>query len=191
MSVQSAVSLRRKTAERAGRFAGRLSRLMRVGAGESVAGKVAFAVDPTLLRTLGDSLPNGSVVVLGTNGKTSTTAMIARILSADSSRVVTNATGANLVGGVVGALIAGRGGDVGVIEVDEVVAGRVAEAVRPRVIVWTNVFRDQLDRYGEVDLILGYLSAAAEGLAPDGTLVVDADDPGLVAAAERSGKHIT
>jgi UDP-N-acetylmuramyl tripeptide synthase len=191
MSLPTAHRLRRSSAMPIGRLAGRVSRLMRIGAGESVVGKVAVALDPTLLRTLGESLPNGSVMVLGTNGKTSTTAMITRILSASSDDVVTNATGANLVGGVVGALMAGRGGDIGVIETDEVVAGRVAEALRPRVIVWTNVFRDQLDRYGEVDLILGYLSVAAEGLHPEGTLVVDADDPGLVGAAERSGKRVT
>jgi UDP-N-acetylmuramyl tripeptide synthase len=188
-NADNLLSLRGRTAQSIGRLAGRASRAMRVGAGESVAGKVAFAVDPTLMEALARSLRGGSVMVLGTNGKTSTTAMIARVLAAGGTSVVTNATGANLVGGVVGALMSGHG-DVGVIEVDEVVAGRVAEALRPHVIVWTNVFRDQLDRYGEVDLILGYLSAAAAGLHPDGNLVVDADDPGLVAAAQESGKRV-
>jgi UDP-N-acetylmuramyl tripeptide synthase len=186
----SLLSLRGRTARSLGRLAGTMSRALRIGAGESVVGKIATAVDPTLLRELARGLPDGSVVVLGTNGKTSTTAMIARGATFAGKGVVTNATGANLVGGVVGALMGGVAGELGVIEVDEVVASRVAEALRPKVMVWTNVFRDQLDRYGEVDLILGYLARAADGLHPDGVLVVDADDPGLVAAAQRSGKRV-
>jgi len=185
------VSLRARTAKSLGRLAGTMSRALRLGAGESVVGKIATAVDPTLLRELAKSMSDGSVVVLGTNGKTSTTAMIARGATFAGRSVVTNATGANLVGGVVGALMgAAATAELGVIEVDEVVAPRVSEALRPRVMVWTNVFRDQLDRYGEVDLILSYLARAAEGLHPDGALVVDADDPGLVAAAQRSGKRV-
>ena len=184
-------SFRGRTARTLGRLARRVSRALRLGAGESVVGRVATAVDPSLLANLARNLEEGSVIVLGTNGKTSTTAMIARAATFAGRKVVTNATGANLVGGVVGALMGGLPAELGVIEVDEVVAGRVAAALRPRVIVWTNVFRDQLDRYGEVDLILGYLSRAAEGLADDGTLVVDADDPGLVAAAQASGKAVT
>ena len=186
----SVPTLRARTARGLGRLAGTMSRALRLGAGESVVGKVATAVDPTLLRELAKNLSDGSVVVLGTNGKTSTTAMIARGATFAGRDVVTNATGANLVGGVVGALMGAREARLGVIEVDEVVAPRVAEALRPRVMVWTNVFRDQLDRYGEVDLILSYLARAAGGLHEDGTLVVDADDPGLVAAAERSGKRV-
>jgi lipid II isoglutaminyl synthase (glutamine-hydrolysing) len=187
----SVPTLRSKTAQTLGRLAGTMSRALRLGAGESVVGRVATAVDPTLLRELAKTLKDGSVVVLGTNGKTSTTAMIARGAAFAGKGVVTNATGANLVGGVVGALMGATAtAELGVIEVDEVVAPRVAEALRPRVMVWTNVFRDQLDRYGEVDLILSYLARAAEGLHPEGTLVVDADDPGLVAAAQRSGKPV-
>jgi lipid II isoglutaminyl synthase (glutamine-hydrolysing) len=184
-------SLRARAAQRLGRLAGVISRGLRLGAGQSVVGRVATAVDPSLLASLARSLTDGSVIVLGTNGKTSTTAMIARAATFAGRNVVTNATGANLVGGVVGALMGGGPAEVGVIEVDEVVAPRVSAALRPNVLVWTNVFRDQLDRYGEVDLILQYLSRAADGLDDEGTLVVDADDPGLVSAAQRSGKRVS
>src|SRR5439155_23363835 len=74
----SVLSLRGRTAQSLGRLAGTMSRALRLGAGESVIGKVATAVDPTLLTGLASNLTGGSVVVLGTNGKTSTTAMIAR-----------------------------------------------------------------------------------------------------------------
>jgi UDP-N-acetylmuramyl tripeptide synthase len=186
----SVLSARGRTAQSLGRLAGQVSRRLRIGAGESVVGKVATAVDPSLLATLACNLRDGSVMILGTNGKTSTTAMIARATTFAGRKIVTNATGANLVGGVVGALMAGLPAELGVIEADEVVAGRIAAALRPRVMVWTNVFRDQLDRYGEVDLILGYLARAAHGLDDGGTLVADADDPGLVAAAQASGKRV-
>lgn len=190
VSDQRLLSLRGRAAQSLGRLAGVLSRRLRIGAGQSVVGRVATAVDPSLLASLAHGLKDGCVIVLGTNGKTSTTAMIARAATFAGRNVVTNATGANLVGGVVGALMGGGPGELGIIEVDEVVAGRVAGALRPQVLVWTNVFRDQLDRYGEVDLILGYLARAADALADDGTLVVDADDPGLVAAAEKTGKRV-
>ena len=185
------LSLRGRAAQNLGRLAGVLSRALRLGAGQSVVGRIANTVDPSLLGSLARSLTGGSVIILGTNGKTSTTAMIARAATFAGRNVVTNATGANLVGGVVGALMGGGPAELGVIEADEVVAPRVAAALRPRVLVWTNVFRDQLDRYGEVDLILGYLSRAADGLAENGTLVVDADDPGLVSAAQRTGKQVS
>jgi len=185
------VPIRRRAAVGLGRLAGSMSRALRVGAGQSVVGKVASSVDPSLLGALAAELRTGSVMVLGTNGKTSTTAMIARTVGATGRTVVTNASGANLVGGVVGALMGIQPADIAVLEADEVVAPRVAAALRPRVLVWTNVFRDQLDRYGEVDLVLRYLTQAATFLRPDGTLVVCADDPGLVAAAQRSQRRVS
>jgi len=182
------MSLRRTIAGRTGRLVGSASRLLRVGAGEAVTGKLAHAIDPTLFPTLARDVPEGFVVVMGTNGKTSTAAMLTRVLTAHDRRVVTNATGANLVGGVVGALIKHPRAEIGVLEVDEAAARSIVPTLEPKLMIWTNVLRDQLDRYFETDIVLRHLENAAESL--NGTLIVNADDPGLVGAAERSGKPV-
>jgi UDP-N-acetylmuramyl tripeptide synthase len=182
------MSLRQAIAGRTGRLVGSASRLIGFGAGEAVTGKLAHAIDPTLFGSLVRRVPQGFVVVMGTNGKTSTAAMLTRVLRAAHRNVVTNATGANLVGGVVGALLKQRGADIGVLEVDEAAARSIVPTLRPNLMIWTNVLRDQLDRYYETDIVLNHLENAAKDL--EGPLVVNADDPGLVGAAERSGKRV-
>lgn len=182
------MKLRQFVAARTGRLVGSASRRVGFGAGEAVTGKLAHAMDPTLFETLAKRVPDGFVVVMGTNGKTSTAAMLTRVLSSQGKRVVTNATGANLIGGVVGSLIKHPHAQIGVIEVDEAAARSIVPTLRPKVMVWTNVLRDQLDRYFETDIVLKHLENAASSL--DGTLIVNADDPGLVGAAQRSGKPV-
>lgn len=182
------MSLRQIVAARTGRLVGSASRVVGFGAGEAVTGKLAHAIDPTLFGSLARRVPDGFVVVMGTNGKTSTAAMLARVLKAEHRDVVTNATGANLVGGVVGALIRHPRAAIGILEVDEAAARGIVPTLRPNLMIWTNVLRDQLDRYFETDIVLKHLENAAASL--DGTLIVNADDPGLVGAAERSGKRV-
>ena len=157
------------------------------GGGTSAPGLVAERVDPGMLSKLTSQLPLGSVVVAGTNGKTTTARMIADILGANQLRVVHNRSGSNLVRGVVSAFAAqatltgAPGGDIGVIETDEAAFPEVVRLVRPRLILLNNLFRDQLDRYGELDSIARSWKATLRTLGEDTTIVYNADDPGLTA----------
>jgi UDP-N-acetylmuramyl tripeptide synthase len=169
------------------RAAGRLSRAAGRGGGTTLPGKLLAALDPGAVEALAADLAGGSVVVSATNGKTTTAAMIASILS-PRSRLAHNAAGANLLSGVASALVAARGAELGLFEVDEAALPEVARLVQPRVVALGNLFRDQLDRYGELELVADRWRRMVDGLPSETTLVVNGDDP-LVAdiAAERRG----
>ena len=111
-----------------------------------------WKADPGAIDRLAERLSLGSALVSATNGKTTTAAMAAEILR-PRLRVAHNASGANLVSGVASTLLASRGAELGLFEVDEAALPEVARRVRPRAIVLGNLFRDQLDRYGELELI--------------------------------------
>ena len=155
------------------------------GGGTAAPGLVADWVDPRLLTKLAGRLTRGVIVVAGTNGKTTTSRMIADILEADGARVVHNRSGSNLIRGVAAAfadqagLGGGPGGDVGVIETDEAAFPEIVRLTNPRVILLNNLFRDQLDRYGELNTIATRWAAAIARLPSSTTLVVNADDPTL------------
>jgi lipid II isoglutaminyl synthase (glutamine-hydrolysing) len=171
------------------RAAGGISRRAGVGGGTSISGLVLERGDPGFVRRRAGRLSDGVVLVSGTNGKTTTTAMIACILEAGGSPVVTNASGANLFRGVAASLLqAPAGATVGVFEVDEGALPRMVREVRPTVLVLTNVFRDQLDRFGEPESVAALLREAAAALPPDATVVVNADDPLL--AHEIVGRRV-
>jgi UDP-N-acetylmuramyl tripeptide synthase len=171
----------------AGQLTAGLSRRLGRGGGTTLPGQVSQWVDRASLRKLGGTLPNGSAVVTGTNGKTTTTRLIASILRESGRRVVHNRSGANLVSGVASALVssahpAGRvRGDVGLFEVDEASVAAVVEALRPRVLAVNNLFRDQLDRYGEVTYVARTWRRAIEHMDAGGALVLNADDPNVAA----------
>ena len=133
-----------------------------------------------------EGFPGGTVLVSGTNGKTTTVAMIRAILKARGIDTVSNESGANLIRGVATALLLQRGGGpMGVFESDEAVLERLVVALKPRVLVLTNVFRDQLDRFAEPELVAEMFRAAA-GRLPEGAVVVaNGDDPLLWSAVER------
>ena len=155
------------------------------GGGTSAPGLVADRVDAGMLAKLTDRLARGTVMVAGTNGKTTTSRMIADLLEAGGMHPVHNRSGSNLVRGVVSAfagqarLSGDPGGDVGVIEADEAALPALLGRVSPRVVLLNNLFRDQLDRYGELDTIARMWRPAIERLGPDSTIVVNADDPTL------------
>ena len=113
-------------------------------------GKVLSALDPDALDRLAERLPLGSALISATNGKTTSAAMAAEILS-PGLRLAHNAAGANLVSGVTSALLSARNAELGLFEVDEAALPEVARRVRPRAICLGNLFRDQLDRYGELE----------------------------------------
>ncbi len=117
-----------------------------------------------------------STLVSATNGKTTTTAMAAEILGA-GRRLAWNRAGANLLSGVASALAAARHADLGLFEVDEGALPEALVRTRPRVVTLGNLFRDQLDRYGELEIVAERWRTALSRLPPDATLVVNADDP--------------
>ena len=177
----------------AARAVGGLARATGRGGGTSLPGKVLTRVEPHAIERLAARLPRGSVVVSATNGKTTTAAMISSVLERAGTRLVHNRAGANMAGGVASALAAAarRGGrvldgDLGLFEVDEFWLGPVVEEVEPRALLLANLFRDQLDRYGELETIADRW-AAIVAARPAGTrLVLNADDP-LVADLGRAG----
>ncbi|NEG54925.1 DUF1727 domain-containing protein [Bifidobacterium sp. SMA15] len=167
------------------------SRLLRHG-GSAFPGKVVETIDPTFLaRTLG-RLPLGVVLVSGTNGKTTTTRMVASMLSDLGLKVFTNPTGSNFTRGVVSALLqqvtlTGRlDADIAVLELDEAYAVHFVKQVRPRYALLLNVMRDQLDRFGEIDNTARLLGHVAE--ATDGVVVLNREDPRIAALADLAPK---
>src|SRR5882762_7584693 len=158
----------------AARAAGTLSRVAGRGGGTTLPGKLLWKLDPGAVDRLARRLPQGSVLVSATNGKTTTTAMVAEILR-PRVRIAHNSSGANLVSGVASTLLASNGAELGLFEVDEGALPEVARRLRPRAVLLGNLFRDQLDRYGELELVAERWHEALAGL-PESVLVVNADD---------------
>jgi lipid II isoglutaminyl synthase (glutamine-hydrolysing) len=160
----------------AARAAGGLSRLARRGGGTTVPGKVLGFLSPDAVEQLARRLPRGTALVSATNGKTTSAAMVAEIIGG-RTRLAHNASGANLVSGVASTLLSVRGAELGLFEVDEAALPEVARRVRPRALALGNLFRDQLDRYGELELVAERWRRAVEELGKETTLVVNGDDP--------------
>jgi lipid II isoglutaminyl synthase (glutamine-hydrolysing) len=158
------------------RAAGRLSRLAGRGGGTTIPGKLLATVDPGALGTLAARLPLGSVLVSATNGKTTTAAMAAEILGGKVA-LAHNRSGANLVSGVASALLEQNGAELGLFEVDEGALPDVARRIRPQAVCLGNLFRDQLDRYGELEHVAEGWRAAVLELDPAAWTIVNADDP--------------
>jgi UDP-N-acetylmuramyl tripeptide synthase len=166
----------------AAKAVGTLARTARRGGGTSLPGKVLTRVEPRAIERLARRLERGSVVISATNGKTTTAAMVASILERGGTRLVHNRAGANMAGGIASALAAAsrRGGraltgDFGLFEVDEFWLGAVVEELEPRAMLLGNLFRDQLDRYGELETIADRWAAVVA--ASSASLVLNADDP--------------
>jgi len=158
------------------RATGGLSRLAGTGGGTTVPGKLLWKLDPSAVDELARRLPLGSALVSATNGKTTTAAMAAGILRR-KLRLAHNSSGANLVSGVASTLLAARDAELGLFEVDEAALPEVARRLRPRAVCLGNLFRDQLDRYGELELVAGRWRTAVQELPTDSALVVNGDDP--------------
>lgn len=150
----------------------------------TLPGKLAMRIDPQIIAHLSNKAREGSVVVVGTNGKTTVTNLLADALEAAGKSVICNRAGANLSSGVASTLLHAKPADVAVIESDELWLARTAPQLKPRLIVLLNLFRDQLDRMGEIDRIQGSIVGALEK-TPSATLAFNADDPLCAAIAER------
>jgi UDP-N-acetylmuramyl tripeptide synthase len=160
----------------AARAVAALSRRLGAGAGMTVPGKLLSKLDPGAIDKLAARLPAGSAVVSATNGKTTTSAMAAEILR-PRVRLAHNRSGANLVSGVASTLLSAEDAELGLLEVDEGALPEVLRRVRPRAVLLGNLFRDQLDRYGELELIAERWRAAIAELPSSTTVVLNADDP--------------
>jgi lipid II isoglutaminyl synthase (glutamine-hydrolysing) len=169
------------------RVAGRLSRLAGRGGGTTLPGKILATIDPGALGALAQRLPRGSALVSATNGKTTTAAIVAAIIG-ERVRLAHNRAGANLVSGVASALLAADDAELGLLEVDEGAFPDVARRVRPQAVCLGNLFRDQLDRYGELELVAERWRSAVAELDPAASVVVNADDP-LLADIARGRAH--
>src|SRR5438552_6836411 len=158
-----------------------LSRLVGAGGGTTVPGKLLSKLDPGAVDRLAARLPAGTATISATNGKTTTAAMTAEILR-PRMRLAHNRSGANLLSGVASTLLAAGDAELGLLEVDEAALPEVARRVRPRAVLLGNLFRDQLDRYGELELVADRWREALAAL-PETTLVADGDDPLLAQLA--------
>jgi UDP-N-acetylmuramyl tripeptide synthase len=188
--------LRLAAAIAAGKAAGFASRALRRGGGTTFPGVVARRLEPRALRRLAARLPEGVVVVGGTNGKTTTTRMLAAILEASGRAVLHNRAGANLLTGlttaaIAGASLAGRPrAALGLFETDEAALPDALDETQPRLVLLHNLFRDQLDRYGEVDTIAARWRVALERLPATATVLLNADDPAVAALEEGLAAHV-
>ncbi len=171
----------------AGKASALATRVLGRGGGTALPGLVAHAVYPNVLRALTAKLPSGSIVVTGTNGKTTTARMLGSILEAAGLEPLHNRSGSNLERGLVATLVgaATPAGDLpdnlraGLFEVDEAALPGVLPAICPRVALFNNLFRDQLDRYGEIETVYRKWQAALPSLPSGSTVALNVDDPAI------------
>jgi lipid II isoglutaminyl synthase (glutamine-hydrolysing) len=161
--------------------------------GTSAPGKLLMRLEPDAITALSRRLRRGSALISATNGKTTTAAIAASIFARAGIPLVHNRAGANMAGGIASSLVEAARlgsrmhGELGLFEVDEAWLPSLVGQLRPRAIVLGNLFRDQLDRYGELDAIAeGWTSALAGEGAHEASLVLNADDP-LIADLPRAG----
>jgi lipid II isoglutaminyl synthase (glutamine-hydrolysing) len=166
-------------------------RLGRTG-GTTLPGRVLLQLDGRAIGRLGSRLERGSILISATNGKTTTASMLAAVLERSGDSVVHNRAGSNMNWGVATALLdAGREPhQIGLFEVDEAWLGPVARELDPRLLVLSNLFRDQLDRYGELELLADRWAELVGELAGRSAFVLNADDP-LVADLGRDRERVT
>jgi len=166
----------------------------RRGGGQALPGLVVEKLFPNYVGAMLSNLPEGVVIITGTNGKTTTTKMVVHLLKANGKKVLTNSTGSNLTRGIASSLsqhakVTGKlPYDMAVLEVDEATARRLVKQVKPKWTLALNASRDQLDRYGEVDTVVSYIKAA---IAESEGVITNAGDPKLVAAAGNLKKQVT
>jgi lipid II isoglutaminyl synthase (glutamine-hydrolysing) len=167
------------------RAIGAASRASGRGGGTTLPGRVLLRLEPEAIARLGAGLDRGTTIVSATNGKTTTAGMIAGVLAADGRRPVHNRAGSNMTWGVATALLEQQGRE-GLFEVDEAWLPRVSEQLDPSLIVLGNLFRDQLDRYGEMEALADEWAKTVAARAGRTGFVLNADDP-LIADLGRDG----
>ncbi len=174
----------------AARAAATLSRVTRSGGGTTLPGRLLLAMDADAIGRLAARLELGSVMVSATNGKTTTARMLSGLLEPEVP-VCHNRAGANLASGVASALLSAPDAALGLFEVDEAALPGVAAELRPAVLVLGNLFRDQLDRYGELELVGERWAGLTEELGAGQVLVRNGDDPLVASLPSGEARPIT
>jgi lipid II isoglutaminyl synthase (glutamine-hydrolysing) len=162
----------------AARAIGAASRASGRGGGTTLPGRVLLRLEPRALHRLGKRLNRGTTVISATNGKTTTAGMIAAVLEADGRRPVHNRAGSNMTWGVATALLEQHGHE-GLFEVDEAWLSRVSAQLDPSLMVLGNLFRDQLDRYGEIEALAEDWTQIVAARTGHTRFVLNADDPAI------------
>jgi UDP-N-acetylmuramyl tripeptide synthase len=170
----------------AARALGAASRASGRGGGTTLPGRALLRMDPAAIARMGARLERGTTLISATNGKTTTAAMLAALLAADGRRPVHNRAGSNMTWGIATALLEQRG-DEGLFEVDEAWLPQVAAQLDPALIVLGNLFRDQLDRYGETETLADEWAKTVAERAGRSRFALNADDP-LVADLGRDAE---
>lgn len=175
------LGLRRKLAMLCGKIAGVVVQKIGKGRGSVLPGYVARLIEPDILSYMVDRFQGKIVVTMGTNGKTTVNSMIYHALEAEGKKVIANRAGANMLNGVTAAFVqaAGRGGrfnsDYACIEVDEFASTQILPKLKPDCVLLTNLFRDQIDRFGEIDTIRERIKAAISSV-PKAVFASNCDD---------------
>lgn len=162
--------------------------------GVTWAGKIALAIDPLILSELAGDIREKIFVVCGTNGKTTTNNLLCSALEAQNKKVVCNHTGSNMLNGCVASFVLAAGyngrldADYACIEADEASAHHMFSYFKPDYCILTNLFRDQLDRYGEIDITMNLIRDAMR-MVPDMKVIVNADDALSVYVVMESGNE--
>jgi len=163
------------------------TRVTRAGSGTTFPGLLAEKIDKNIIKKLATKIKYGAIIITGTNGKTTASKMLVEILSEEGYTVLHNPSGSNLTRGIASALIQSSNlfgtrlhADIAVFEIDEATMPEATTKIRPRAVLVTNLFRDQLDRYGELDKTAAIVGGSLRGF-PMMTTILNADDP-LVAS---------
>ncbi|GMA70172.1 UDP-N-acetylmuramyl peptide synthase [Leuconostoc litchii] len=149
--------------------------------GTSLPGKLAVSIDPDILKTIQQDFD--LIIVTGTNGKTLTTALITRVLESGGYQVITNPSGSNMIQGITGTLVTTKvktspngKKPLAVLEVDEANVEKITAAIQPKMFVLTNIFRDQMDRYGEIYTTYDKIVTGIKN-APESLVLANGDSP--------------
>jgi lipid II isoglutaminyl synthase (glutamine-hydrolysing) len=191
--AQAPAQARFTLAVAAGKAAGAASRAFGRGGGTSFPGAVARRIDPHVLRKVAAVSNTSTVVVTGSNGKTTTCRMLAALAQAGGLTVTQNRSGSNLLQGVISAAVRGADllgrmdAELLLLEVDEATVRRVVPEMQPDIFVVTNIFRDQLDRFGELYSMARMLQAVVNTLPASATVVLNADDPLVASLPDGTG----
>lgn len=169
-----------------GKSIGKITRTLKIGAGASAPGYYALKISSDLVPTLISHIPK-NIIITGTNGKTTTAKLLAGFAAKEGKTVIRNKTGSNLERGIASELISKttllgkiKNIDIGIWEVDEAAFNHLAKKIKPKVIIFNNLFRDQLDRYGEVDNVLKKWKSTLEDLPKGTKIILNSDDDNIL-----------
>lgn len=188
--------LRSKFAVKCAKATSSLIKKLNRGSGVTLPGYVARLIDPNILKELSGQVRKKTIVTMGTNGKTTTNAILCKALEHEGQKVIINRTGANMLNGIISAFVLATDkhgnldADYACIEVDEIASVGVLPKIEPDCALLTNISRDQLDRFGEVDITYNKLMTAVTSV-PKTTLIINCDDILSYSLAQESKMHLS